>query len=124
MPDVVYEQSIKYNFKYVRLDYGKSFVRKTKNIYIYIQFLHSLYYVICYFRPRLTQSVLFVTNFLYRFRVDKMPQVIQPPLVGYYELLKTIGNGGFDTVKQAVHLLTGEFVAIKIIDKTKISVSD
>lgn len=47
-----------------------------------------------------------------------------PALAGYYELLKTIGNGGFGKVKQAIHLLTGEFVAIKIIDKAKLGVSD
>ena len=56
-----------------------------------------------------------------------MPQkahVMYPALAGYYELLKTIGNGGFGKVKQAIHLLTGEFVAIKIIDKAKLGVSD
>jgi serine/threonine protein kinase len=53
-----------------------------------------------------------------------MPQVPYPALSGYYELLKTIGNGGFGKVKQAIHLLTGEFVAIKIIDKVKLGVSD
>ena len=37
---------------------------------------------------------------------------------------KTIGNGGFGKVKQAVHLLTGEYVAIKIIDKAKLGVND
>lgn len=52
-----------------------------------------------------------------------MPQVSYPALSGYYELLKTIGNGGFGKVKQAIHLLTGEFVAIKIIDKAKLGVS-
>lgn len=51
-----------------------------------------------------------------------MPQVVYPPLVGHYELLKTIGHGGFGKVKQAIHLLTGEFVAIKIIDKAKLGV--
>jgi len=49
-----------------------------------------------------------------------MPQVAYPALVGYYELQKTIGNGGFGKVKQATHLLTGEHVAIKIIDKAKL----
>ncbi|CAF0989899.1 unnamed protein product [Rotaria sp. Silwood1] len=49
-----------------------------------------------------------------------MSQVIYLSLIGYYELLKTIGNGGFDKVKQAIHLLTGEFVAIKIVDKAKL----
>ena len=53
-----------------------------------------------------------------------MPQNVYPALNGYYELLKTIGNGGFGKVKQAVHLLTGEYVAIKIIEKAKLGVSD
>ena len=52
-----------------------------------------------------------------------MPQVPYPALAGYYELQKTIGNGGFGKVKQATHLLTGEHVAIKIIDKAKLGVS-
>jgi len=53
-----------------------------------------------------------------------MPQVVYPVLSGYYELQKTIGNGGFGKVKQATHLLTGEHVAIKIIDKAKLGVRD
>jgi maternal embryonic leucine zipper kinase len=53
-----------------------------------------------------------------------MPQVAYPVLAGYYELQKTIGNGGFGKVKQAVHLLTGEHVAIKIIDKAKLGVNN
>lgn len=51
-----------------------------------------------------------------------MPPVTYPALAGYYELQKTIGNGGFGKVKQAIHLLTGEHVAIKIIDKAKLGV--
>ncbi|CAF4605447.1 unnamed protein product [Rotaria socialis] len=38
-----------------------------------------------------------------------MTQVIYQPLVGYNELLKTIDNGGFYEVKQAVRLLTAFF---------------
>ncbi|XP_054041645.1 maternal embryonic leucine zipper kinase-like [Rissa tridactyla] len=34
-----------------------------------------------------------------------------------YELRETIGTGGFAKVKLARHLLTGEKVAIKIMDK-------
>ena len=51
-----------------------------------------------------------------------MPPSPYPALAGYYELQKTIGNGGFGKVKQATHLLTGEHVAIKIIDKAKLGV--
>ncbi|KAM4809436.1 maternal embryonic leucine zipper kinase [Rhinophrynus dorsalis] len=38
-------------------------------------------------------------------------------LLKYYELHETIGTGGFAKVKLASHLLTGEKVAIKIMDK-------
>ncbi|KAJ9597360.1 hypothetical protein L9F63_011749 [Diploptera punctata] len=38
-------------------------------------------------------------------------------LKGHYELEKTIGCGGFAKVKLATHILTGEKVAIKIMEK-------
>ncbi|XP_063313344.1 maternal embryonic leucine zipper kinase [Pelobates fuscus] len=38
-------------------------------------------------------------------------------LLKYYDLHETIGTGGFAKVKLATHLLTGEKVAIKIMDK-------
>ncbi|XP_072452890.1 maternal embryonic leucine zipper kinase isoform X5 [Notamacropus eugenii] len=38
-------------------------------------------------------------------------------LLKYYELYETIGTGGFAKVKLARHILTGEKVAIKIMDK-------
>ena len=41
--------------------------------------------------------------------------------VGTYELIKTIGEGSFATVKIATHRFNGQKVAIKIIDKSKIS---
>lgn len=41
--------------------------------------------------------------------------------VGYYELNKTIGKGNFAVVKMATHVVTKSKVAIKIIDKTKLS---
>ncbi|XP_064634284.1 maternal embryonic leucine zipper kinase-like [Lineus longissimus] len=40
-----------------------------------------------------------------------------PALTGLYQLGETIGSGGFAKVKKAYHLLTGEKVAIKIMDK-------
>lgn len=40
-----------------------------------------------------------------------------PVLRGLYELDKTIGCGGFAKVKLATHILTGEKVAIKIMEK-------
>ncbi|CAL8111834.1 unnamed protein product [Orchesella dallaii] len=41
--------------------------------------------------------------------------------VGYYELEKTIGKGNFAVVKLATHIITNSKVAIKIIDKTKLT---
>ncbi|KAM8804273.1 maternal embryonic leucine zipper kinase [Rhynchonycteris naso] len=38
-------------------------------------------------------------------------------LLKHYELYETIGTGGFAKVKLACHILTGEMVAIKIMDK-------
>ena len=38
-------------------------------------------------------------------------------LEGRYELHETVGSGGFAKVKLATHLVTGEKVAIKIMDK-------
>uniref|UniRef100_UPI003AB0CFC2 MAP/microtubule affinity-regulating kinase 3-like n=2 Tax=Centroberyx gerrardi TaxID=166262 RepID=UPI003AB0CFC2 len=47
----------------------------------------------------------------------------EPPHVGNYRLLKTIGKGNFAKVKLARHILTGREVAIKIIDKTQLNPS-
>jgi len=44
-------------------------------------------------------------------------------LKGHYELEKTIGCGGFAKVKLAMHTLTGEKVAIKIMEKAQLGVS-
>ncbi|CAI2310157.1 unnamed protein product [Caenorhabditis sp. 36 PRJEB53466] len=40
-------------------------------------------------------------------------------IAGLYDLEKTIGQGHFAVVKLAKHVFTGEMVAVKIIDKTK-----
>ncbi|CAJ1935683.1 unnamed protein product [Sphenostylis stenocarpa] len=40
--------------------------------------------------------------------------------VGNYELGKTLGEGNFCTVKEALHVASGNKVAIKIIDKEKV----
>jgi len=42
---------------------------------------------------------------------------LYPALKGLYSLRETIGSGGFAKVKKAIHLLTGEKCAIKIMDK-------
>lgn len=53
-----------------------------------------------------------------------MPQQVSPYAVldGHYELHETIGSGGFAKVKLATHLLTGEKVALKIMDKRQLGV--
>lgn len=45
-------------------------------------------------------------------------------LDGYYELYDTIGSGGFAKVKLGVHCLTGEKVAVKIMDKKQLGVRE
>nr|KAJ3419811.1 MAP/microtubule affinity-regulating kinase 3 [Polyrhizophydium stewartii] len=40
--------------------------------------------------------------------------------IGYYDLEKNIGEGNFAKVKLATHILTGQKVAVKIIDKNKL----
>lgn len=39
-----------------------------------------------------------------------------------YHFLDELGSGGFGKVKLAIHILTGERVAVKIIDKKAIAV--
>jgi 5'-AMP-activated protein kinase catalytic alpha subunit len=43
-----------------------------------------------------------------------------PKDVGHYTLTKTLGKGTFGKVKLGVHNLTGERVAVKILEKDKI----
>nr|CAH8840303.1 unnamed protein product [Trichobilharzia regenti] len=45
------------------------------------------------------------------------------PHVGKYKFIRTIGKGNFAKVKLASHVITGQQVAIKIIDKTQLSPS-
>lgn len=44
-------------------------------------------------------------------------------LNGLYHMHEELGAGGFGKVKLATHILTGEKVAVKIIDKKAIAVS-
>ncbi|KAI9217114.1 kinase-like domain-containing protein [Blastocladiella britannica] len=44
----------------------------------------------------------------------------KPSSIGYYDLEKSIGEGNFAKVKLGTHALTGEKVAVKIIDKSKL----
>ncbi|CAL8070040.1 unnamed protein product [Orchesella dallaii] len=44
----------------------------------------------------------------------------QTIMAGLYDLEETLGKGHFATVKAAKHVFTGERVAVKVIDKTKL----
>ncbi|KAI1887668.1 hypothetical protein AGOR_G00192680 [Albula goreensis] len=46
-----------------------------------------------------------------------MPVDSAAELLKYYEVYETIGSGGFAKVKRGRHILTGEYVAIKIMEK-------
>ncbi len=41
-------------------------------------------------------------------------------VAGLYDLEETLGSGHFAVVKLARHVFTGEKVAVKVIDKTKL----
>ncbi|OQR80382.1 hypothetical protein BIW11_05092 [Tropilaelaps mercedesae] len=41
-------------------------------------------------------------------------------IAGLYDLGETLGRGHYAVVKQARHVFTGEQVAVKVIDKTKL----
>ena len=60
-------------------------------------------------------------------KVPSSPASLNPhqQSIGHYIVGKTMGEGTFGKVKQGTHSLTGEKVAIKILDKDKIvDVSD
>uniref|UniRef100_A0A3P9QHE2 non-specific serine/threonine protein kinase n=1 Tax=Poecilia reticulata TaxID=8081 RepID=A0A3P9QHE2_POERE len=48
----------------------------------------------------------------------------RPLQVGFYEIIRTLGKGNFAVVKLAKHKVTKTQVAIKIIDKTRLSPSN
>ena len=61
------------------------------------------------------------------FHISKHNFTQRPSLnqeIGDYILKHTIGEGAFSKVKLAVHKPSNNIVAIKILDKTKISKSD
>eukprot|EP01137_Pigoraptor_chileana_P016733 Opistho-2@6102 len=62
-------------------------------------------------------------NSLYSRLTAEFKSAPSPKRIGYYEFEKAIGEGNFAKVKLATHTLTGEKVAIKIIDKTKLDKS-
>ena len=50
-------------------------------------------------------------------------QLMKGPVIGHYVLGKTLGKGTFGEVIMGQHTLTGEKVAIKILEKSKIQSS-
>ena len=61
-------------------------------------------------------------NFIVILYVQKTKMVRYMALRNLYDIEKTIGTGGFAKVKLATHLLTGEKVAIKIMEKQSLGV--
>lgn len=60
-------------------------------------------------------------KFLKKNLVKKFVKMVRyNELKGLYEVEKTIGCGGFAKVKLATHVATGDKVAIKIMDKTRL----
>ena len=53
---------------------------------------------------------------------NNQPQTTQK--IRNYEIIKTIGEGTFGKVKLAKNILTGELVAIKILEKSNIENND
>ena len=48
--------------------------------------------------------------------------MVYEALDGLYVLQETVGSGGFAKVKLATHVITGEKVAVKIMDKQQLGV--
>ena len=48
------------------------------------------------------------------------PKKMRAKSIGHYILGKTIGEGTFGKVKLGTHILTGEKVAVKILEKERI----
>lgn len=48
------------------------------------------------------------------------PGVYDGKIAGLYDLEETLGRGHFAVVKLARHVFTGEKVAVKVIDKSKL----
>lgn len=52
--------------------------------------------------------------------VRRRGSIYDARIAGLYDLEETIGRGHFAVVKVAKHVFTGEKVAVKVIDKTKL----
>lgn len=55
---------------------------------------------------------------------EPVPQAGKPKARQKYEILRTLGQGSFAEVKEAVHLLSGEKIAIKILEKARLRSED
>lgn len=49
---------------------------------------------------------------------EKQSKKVQPPKK--YVILRTLGKGSFGKVKEAIHVASGEKIAIKILEKGRI----
>ena len=55
---------------------------------------------------------------------ERVEQGIMKQRLGQYQILKTLGEGSFGKVKLAVHQVTGQKVALKIISRRKLMARD
>jgi len=55
----------------------------------------------------------------YRNKVDTGKEKTGKVLIGQYSVGKTIGEGTFGKVKLAIHLSSGQKVAVKILEKSR-----
>jgi len=53
-------------------------------------------------------------------RYSNRANIYDGKIAGLYDLEETLGSGHFAVVKLARHVFTGEKVAVKVIDKTKL----
>merc|ERR1719504_102517 len=52
--------------------------------------------------------------------MSSTPRKSRSKSIGHYILMKTIGEGTFGKVKLGTHILTGERVAVKVLEKERI----
>ena len=53
--------------------------------------------------------------------VKHEPGTKKPTVIGSYRITRTLGQGTFGKVKEGIHLFTGQKVAVKILEKDKIT---
>jgi serine/threonine protein kinase len=62
----------------------------------------------------------FCINIISDVKMNQTSSSYDGKIAGLYDLEKTLGRGHFAVVKLARHVFTGEKVAVKVIDKSKL----